>query len=82
VQLGNRRHEAQAKPISGGATSVIESIEALQDLVVMFACHPGPGVADLEDKTGATVKQPYLNISRRRCVFDGVVEKIGECLKE
>ena len=80
VQGDDGAHQRESQPVAGGAAGAVQADEAFQDVVAFVRRDAVAVVADADVDVFAALFGGEGNVTAARCVFDGVVEQVGDGL--
>ena len=79
---GNGAHQREAQTVARFRSGLIEPREARQHALAVGGGDSGPGVRDTDADPSIDMREPDLDAPRGRRVLDGVIEQIGQGLRE
>ena len=80
VQGDDGAHQRESQAVSGGTARAVQADEAFQDVVAFVRRDAVPVVANADVDVFAALFSAEGDVATARCVFDGVVEEVGDGL--
>ena len=81
MEAGNRGDKAEPQTVAGAAPTVVEPVEPLQNVLVLFGWNARAMVGDRNHRTQAIGGGLDQHIARA-AMLDGVVDEIGDGIEE
>src|SRR5262249_55937034 len=74
--------QPEPRPAEITRSSLVDSVEAIEDTVPMVWRYAGPGVDDLDGRPSSSVSHEDPDASARRRILDGVVHQVEQRLPD
>ena len=82
MQSRDRGDQAQAQTVTGCTAARFETYKTFEDAFAVLFANAGTGIGDADENMRFVAAQTQLNASVDGGVLDGVVEQVGDCLKQ